>query len=357
MKKQMIRFLSIAFFPTYALGILMGVGYYRGADLSIFPLAQMLFPAAGVMVAAMTARKNDNLLPRKSFTAFLIATICLTACAVGSVLFPSPWWYPVGNLLTNIGSVIMILLLYQEKRERLAVCGFLGRNAAGTASVLFLFILLYFIRPALFYLPTEGLASFTNILKNPVTWRMLLISPFLLCFQFVPFLGEEYGWRFYLQPIMQKKFGTVKGVILLGILWGIWHLPLNFFYYNTPADSLSSILMQQITCVSLGVFFAYAYMKTQNLWTVVALHYLNNSLAGVVASIYAASESARTGQGSYHAHLLYFLTANVLLFMWVLFTKYFREPKYRPRTMDELADAYRESAKVTPGQTDIPDTL
>lgn len=43
------------------------------------------------------------------------------------------------------------------------------------------------------------------------------------------FFGEEYGWRYFLWPKLQNRFGKRKGVLLLRILWGLWHLPLNFF--------------------------------------------------------------------------------------------------------------------------------
>jgi len=50
-KRQILIFGGVAFALPFALGILMGFGYYRGIDLSVFPAAQMLYPAAGVMLA------------------------------------------------------------------------------------------------------------------------------------------------------------------------------------------------------------------------------------------------------------------------------------------------------------------
>ncbi|SMX25901.1 CPBP family intramembrane glutamic endopeptidase [Boseongicola aestuarii] len=37
---------------------------------------------------------------------------------------------------------------------------------------------------------------------------------------------EEFGWRGYAQEPMQDRFGFVKSSLLLGAIWGLWHLPL-----------------------------------------------------------------------------------------------------------------------------------
>ena len=48
------------------------------------------------------------------------------------------------------------------------------------------------------------------------------------------FFGEEYGWRYYLQPVLQKRFGLRAGVIILGVVWGLWHIPDDLFRYYLP---------------------------------------------------------------------------------------------------------------------------
>jgi len=93
----------------------------------------------------------------------------------------------------------------------------------------------------------------------------LFVSFFLV---FSAFFGEEYGWRYFLQPILQEHFGMRKGVLILGVFWGLWHLPLNLFYY-APDTRLQSIAAQLITCIALSVFFAFAYM--------------NNNIAGLIS--------------------------------------------------------------------------
>ena len=41
-------------------------------------------------------------------------------------------------------------------------------------------------------------------------------------------LWEEIGWRGFAQPGIQRLRGPVKGSLILGALWGLWHLPFFF---------------------------------------------------------------------------------------------------------------------------------
>jgi membrane protease YdiL (CAAX protease family) len=41
-------------------------------------------------------------------------------------------------------------------------------------------------------------------------------------------LWEEIRWRGFAQPRMQRLYGPAVGSLILGTLWGVWHLPFFF---------------------------------------------------------------------------------------------------------------------------------
>lgn len=104
--------------------------------------------------------------------------------------------------------------------------------------------------------------------------------------------GEEYGWRGYLQSVLFRT-GKIKGVILLGLIWGTWHFPLIWMGHNYPGHPfLGMVLMTGITCV-LGFVLSHVMLKTGAIWLVAFLHALNNQLVTFLNSIvYQVSDPA-----------------------------------------------------------------
>ncbi len=49
---------------------------------------------------------------------------------------------------------------------------------------------------------------------------------------------EEFGWRGVAQPLLQRRLAPIWAAIILGIIWGIWHLP-AFLLSGVPHSSLS----------------------------------------------------------------------------------------------------------------------
>mgnify|MGYP002708911866 CR=1 FL=1 len=297
-KKQFMIFVIVAYGITYVLGLVMWYGNTAGIDLSAFPNAQMLYPAAGVMLAFLLTKKEDVRMPKGFYRCFLLITAAAIVIAVLSVVSPNTTvemqggtvsiWILLVQLVLIGGSVLCWIFILSAGKKRREAYGLRWKNWKISLLCILLFLLLYSARTAAAYiLAGQGSAIF-DIFVSPLTWRYLSMMPINFFLSFVAFFGEEYGWRYYLQPFLQKKFGLRRGVLVLGVVWGFWHLPVDFFYYVTPDMGVIMTVSQIITCVCLGIFFAYAYMKTGNIWVPVAIHFLNNNLAPVITGTYSA---------------------------------------------------------------------
>lgn len=323
-KKQLLIYVIVAYGITYLLGILMWYGYASGKDVSVFPNAQMLYPAAGVMLAYLLTRREDSGIPRRFFVSYLIVTLLMIICAVGSVILGGTFWAMFCQLVLIAGSIVCGILMLTEKSEKRGLYGLKWNKGKVSVLCVFLFVGLYILRTAIAYGVSGQIAVMGQIAANPTTW-LLVITFFVNFFLvFIAFFGEEYGWRYYLQPLLQRRYGKRTGVLLLGVVWGVWHLPVNFFYYS-PGSGLISAAGQQITCITLGIFFAYAYMKTQNIWVPVILHFLNNNLVPVITGTYSAD--VIQNQSISWASLLPALLLNGVIFGGFIFTKVFRKEK------------------------------
>ncbi len=49
---------------------------------------------------------------------------------------------------------------------------------------------------------------------------------------------EEFGWRGLALPILQRHFAPLWAGLILGLIWGLWHLP-AFFLSGTPQSAWS----------------------------------------------------------------------------------------------------------------------
>lgn len=91
--------------------------------------------------------------------------------------------------------------------------------------------------------------------------------------------GEEYGWRGYLQGSL-NPLGKVKSAILVGLVWGVWHVPVILRGAHTYPPTLLGVLLGMVFFVLWGLIQSYAVLKTGGIWVPAFMH-------GVVNSVYA----------------------------------------------------------------------
>ncbi len=78
-------------------------------------------------------------------------------------------------------------------------------------------------------------------------WAVLLVLPVIFVAQiFSSPLLEEFGWRGYAQPLLQKKMSVLSSSVIIGLIWGVWHLPLILAYDQSIFVSVISTICHSI---------------------------------------------------------------------------------------------------------------
>jgi membrane protease YdiL (CAAX protease family) len=88
-------------------------------------------------------------------------------------------------------------------------------------------------------------------------------------------IGEEFGWRGFAQPRLQKRYGALKASILIGLVWGTFHL---WILPICHCMSLTDVIVTQyLRLIATAVIYAWIYNSTKgSLFLVMVAHAAHN---------------------------------------------------------------------------------
>jgi len=92
-------------------------------------------------------------------------------------------------------------------------------------------------------------------------------------------IGEEGGWRGVLQPELERRLGIIRGTVVVGLIWGLWHLPVNLAGYNDAKHPiLQALVFFQIFTITMSFALAWLVRRGGSLWPAALAHAANNVL-------------------------------------------------------------------------------
>ncbi len=209
------------------------------------------------------------------FYAITLALAVLVRLAV-------PWIGEASLLLTMLtpalGVLAMLLVIAPEGGLRDAFSS-LGLNKAGWKAWPFAIA-----GPLLIHVIGIGVLVATGLtaLLAPTLPAVPLLAVLDLLIGFlistVLALGEEVGWRGYMQPRL-LSLGPVYAMLLVGFLHGLWHMPILLttdLYHSTGNPWLVAPLFL-ITLTLAGVFYGFLRQWTASVWPVAVAHAAANT--------------------------------------------------------------------------------
>lgn len=106
----------------------------------------------------------------------------------------------------------------------------------------------------------EGLylRNFQGDIPNLVKFLLVVFS---MNFILGGSMGEEFGWRGYLLPMLLKKYNPTGASIILGLVWAFWHFPIDVMN-GIESGSLGLIFFRFIWTLPLTIIFTWFFIKT-----------------------------------------------------------------------------------------------
>lgn len=139
----------------------------------------------------------------------------------------------------------------------------------------------------LFCLVVVGRLFVTSIYSGMPMSAILVSSPIFFVTSFFYNLvwgptGEELGWRGYMLNQLQKIHSPLKSAVILGGLWGFWHIPMCLVDGGYSGLKLVQyIVIVCIECMALSIIIAAFYNLNHNLIIPILIHQLNNYLTWI----------------------------------------------------------------------------
>jgi membrane protease YdiL (CAAX protease family) len=167
--------------------------------------------------------------------------------------------------------------------------------------------------PAFLLMPLLGLITLLilRLLNLPVLWEYglpaAMIVPIGLLIWLLGALPEEYGWRGYALPRLMESNNSLVASLILGLVWGLWHLPLHFI--STTTQYVIPVWEYVLQTIVLTIIYTWLYLGTGGSVLVAGIFHAMGNLTGAVIPYWV------TEPGRWVSFVLLLIPALLIVFL------------------------------------------
>lgn len=297
-------FLGLTFGLTWLLNLAIDLhGGLRNPGIVPTLQLQMLLPAFSAIILGLLFFTESPIYhsrpvgPGRWFYYYFLALTAIYAIgALAGWLTPAPGTMPpvfavIPFLMTVLGLVLLVVLRLTAGREVMARVWLSFGDWRFWLLFGLGFVAYYILQAALNAVSGLGGARLVHLPAPPGTNPMIILlagvvqAVLLAPFVAIPLgFGEEYGWRGYLQSEL-FKLGRVRGALLVGVIWGVWHWPLILMGYDYPGHPLLGVVLMTLNTTGIAVVLGYAVLRSGSVLLAAYLHALNNQVTTFIFAV------------------------------------------------------------------------
>jgi uncharacterized protein len=169
---------------------------------------------------------------------------------------------------------------------------------------------------ALLLVPATAIASsllqatFVGELRWPDA--ALLIMAFI--WPLLAALGEEIGWRGVLLPRLERSIGLLPAAIIVGLLWGLWHLPADYIALKGFGGWFwwAFIINGPLILSAHSIIMSWLWRRTQGSLLAAVLYHWSITTSAMIAPTASAEGMQGLLPGAIWAAVMW-LAATILL--------------------------------------------
>jgi membrane protease YdiL (CAAX protease family) len=119
------------------------------------------------------------------------------------------------------------------------------------------------------------------------------VVPMIIMLTVFAGIGEEFGWRGFAMPRLQARHNALVASLIIGTLWGIWHIPLFLTEGTTQSQWLMevgwlpAILAYTVYCIAWSIQYTWVFNNTRGSVLLAAvMHGAGNAWIGGYIDVY-----------------------------------------------------------------------